>query len=104
MTSASSVTRVAPGSFAWASDTGPAAVVRSVLASAASADGVDALDEAALLRLRHHGVEGSELWLAGSDGFAWLRDGALDLVVSRTPGAVASALRSPRRPSRRPVA
>ena len=82
MTSASSVTRVASGSFAWASDTGPAAVVRSVLASAASADGVDALDEAALLRLRHHGVEGSELWLAGSDGFAWLRDGALDLVVT----------------------
>ena len=81
MTSASTVSRVEPGSFDWASDTGPAAVVRSVLASAASADGVDALDEAALLRLRHHGVEGSELWLAGSDGFAWLRDGALDLVV-----------------------
>ena len=31
--------------------------------------------EAALLRLRHHGVEGSGLWLAGSDGFAWLHDG-----------------------------
>ena len=82
MTSASSVTRVGPGSFAWAAETGPAALVRSVLASAASADGVAALDEAALLRLRHHGVEGSELWIAGSDGFAWLRDGALDLVVT----------------------
>lgn len=82
MTSASSVSRVGTGSFAWAADTGPAAVVRSVLASAASADGVDALDEAALLRLRYHGVEESELWLAGSDGFAWLRDGALDLVVT----------------------
>jgi mycothiol synthase len=84
MTSASTVSRVEPGSFAWASETGPAAVVRSVLASAASADGVDALDEAALLRLRHHGVKGSEMWLAGSDGFAWLRDGALDLVVAPT--------------------
>ena len=82
MTPSSTVTRVEPGSFAWASDTGPAAVVRSVLASAASADGLDALDEAALLRLRHRGLEGSDLWLAGRDGFAWLRDGALDLVVA----------------------
>ena len=82
MTSASTVSRVEPGSFAWGSDTGAAAVVRSVLASAASADGVDALDEAALLRLRHHGLDRSQLWLAGSDGFAWLRDGSLDLVVA----------------------
>src|SRR4051794_36206183 len=82
MTSASAVSRVEPGSFAWGSDTGAAAVVRSVLASAASTDGVEALDEAAQLRLRHHGLDRSELWLAGSDGFAWLRDGALDLVVA----------------------
>ncbi len=82
MTSASSVTRVAPGTFRWADDDGPAAVVRSVVAASAASDGLDPLDEAALLRLRHHGLEGSALWVAGSEGFAWLHDGALDLVVS----------------------
>ena len=42
MTSASTVSRVAPGTSEWADDAGPAAVVRAVVAAAAAADGLDA--------------------------------------------------------------
>ena len=81
MTSVSSVTRVEPGTFRW-DGAGAAGVVRSVVAAAAASDGLEPLDEASLLRLRHRGLAGSALWVAGSEGFAWLHDGALDLVVA----------------------
>lgn len=52
------------------------------MAAAAAADGHDPVDEAVRLRLRHHGLAGSRLWLSGDQGFA-LRHGAdLDLVVA----------------------
>ena len=85
MSSASTVTRVAPGDFDWAAASGTAEDVRRTVAAATDEDGSEPLDEAALLRLRHHGLDGSALWTAGPDGFAWLHDGALDLVV--TPAA-----------------
>ena len=59
-----------------------------VASAATDEDGAEPLDEAALLRLRHHGLAGSALWVTGPDGFAWLHDGALDLVVAaRLPRA-----------------
>lgn len=87
MTSASTVTRVAPADFRWAEETGVAADVRRVVSAATAADGAAPLDESALLTLRHHGLDGSALWVTGpaqepADGFAWLHDGALDLVVA----------------------
>jgi len=62
-----------------------AGVVERVRAACREADGQDPLDEAAHLRLKHHGLAGSELWLAGEDGFALVHDGAVDLAV--TPAA-----------------
>ncbi len=65
----------------------------AVVAAAAEADGAEPLNEAALLALRHHGLEGSALHAAGADGswdgFAWVHGGPpgteVDLVVA--PGA-----------------
>ncbi len=61
----------------------------SVVAAATEADGAEPLNEAALLALRHHGLEGSTLFSAGRDGFAWVHGPAsepeVDLVVA--PGA-----------------
>jgi mycothiol synthase len=45
----------------------------------------DPLDEAARLRVKHHGLADSTLWLAGADGFALAHGGAVDLAVA--PGA-----------------
>ena len=83
----------------------PASVQR-VATAAAEADGVEPLDEAALLELRHHGLADGALWVAGSaepggrdgqsagsaaepggpaagvDGFAWVHGDAVDLVVA----------------------
>lgn len=42
----------------------------------------DPLDEAAHLRLKHRGLAGSQLWLAGTDGFALAHQGAVDLAVA----------------------
>jgi len=42
----------------------------------------DPLDEAARLRVKHQGLEGSSLWLAGEDGFALAHDGGVDLAVA----------------------
>ncbi len=42
----------------------------------------DPLDEAASLRLKHHGLEGSRLWLAGTDGFALAHGTVVDLAVA----------------------
>jgi mycothiol synthase len=74
---------VAPDEFAWASTEGPAALVESVRRRCRGADGHDPLDEAAALRLKHHGLEGdSRLWVAGADGFAFRHGPAVDLAVA----------------------
>jgi mycothiol synthase len=53
-----------------------------VRAACLRADGVDPLDEAAVLRLRHGGLDAdTRLWLAGTEGFALVRDATLDLAV-----------------------
>jgi mycothiol synthase len=56
-------------------------VLDSVRAACRDEDGQDPLDEAAQLRLNHHGLTGSELWLAGDHGFALVHDGGVDLAV-----------------------
>jgi mycothiol synthase len=53
-----------------------------VQAACLAGDGVDPLDEAAVLRLRHDGLgETTRLWIAGDEGFALVRDLTLDLAV-----------------------
>jgi mycothiol synthase len=90
MSSASTVSRVASTDFDWAAADGVAADVRRVADAATTEDGSAPLDEASLLTLRHRGLDGSELWVAGSEGFAWLHDKALDLVVA--PGSRGNGL------------
>lgn len=84
MTFTTTPTRVAATDFCWSVDAGVAATVRRVIAAAAAQDGVDPLDEATLLALRH-GLGSSSLWVAGEEGFAWRHDRTLDLVVA--PGS-----------------
>lgn len=86
MTTQTSVRAVPPAAF------DPAAV-RRVAAAATDGDGVEPLNEAALLALGHRGLADGALWLAdsggpegsgeppGPAGFAWVHDGELDLVV-----------------------
>ncbi len=62
-----------------------APVVDAVRQACRAEDGQDPLDEAGRLRLKHHGLAGSELWLAGEVGFALVHDGAVDLAVA--PGS-----------------
>ncbi len=78
------VRRVDPADFDWSAPSGVAAELRAVLASAEAADGAAALDEAALLALRHRGVAGSALLVTGEPvtGAAWLRAGDLAVVVA----------------------
>ena len=79
------VAQVPPDSFRQDDASGPAAVVRRVVAECLAADGHAPLDEAATLRLKHHGLADAGLWVADDTGFALLRtegDGsALDLAV-----------------------
>jgi mycothiol synthase len=63
-------------SDAWAD------VVTAVRKACRDEDGQDPLDEAAQLRLKHHGLAGSTLWLAGDEGFALAHDGGVDLAVA----------------------
>lgn len=49
--------------------------------AAREADGADPLDEAALLRLKNHGLQGIGAWVTG-DGFALRRGSELDVVVA----------------------
>jgi mycothiol synthase len=83
--------QVAPEQYA----AGPGDPVAFISDAARAADGVDPLDEATYLRLRHHGLTDSALWLTDG-GFALVRRGhahddgshvpaSLDLVV--TPAA-----------------
>ncbi|HEY7717945.1 MAG TPA: mycothiol synthase [Pedococcus sp.] len=71
--------------FEWSVTTpsGTAAEVRAVLDRAEASDGAAALDEAALLALRHRGLAGSTLLVTGEPvaGFAWLREDDLSVVV-----------------------
>ena len=74
------VQRVDPADFNWGSDTGPAAVVRRVVAAADAADSVVNLNEEACLHLKHRGLDGAELLLADG-GFALARGPEVDVVV-----------------------
>lgn len=56
-------------------------VMIRVSKESAEADGQSPLDEAALLRMKNHGLTGSRLWVDGKRGFALLHDGALELAV-----------------------
>jgi mycothiol synthase len=64
MTSDVLASRVDPGPFEWTSGAGGAADVRRVIDAAAIADGRSPLDEAALLALRHHGLDEATLFVA----------------------------------------
>jgi mycothiol synthase len=57
-------------------------VLEAVRAAGRDAGEQDPLDEAAQLRVKHHGLEGSSLWLAGQDGFALAHAGGVDLAVA----------------------
>ena len=57
-------------------------VLEAVRAAGREAGEQDVLDEAAQLRVKHQGLGGSTLWLAGEDGFALAHDGAVDLAVA----------------------
>ncbi len=80
------VARLDPAAFDWSSGEGGAAAVRRIIESAAAADDKPPLDDAALLSLRHHGLDTGLLLtgrLEGTDpadghdadvqGFAYLR-------------------------------
>ncbi|MCW2766986.1 MAG: mycothiol acetyltransferase [Nocardioides sp.] len=73
---------VPPDDFTWDSDGGSAAAVESVRRACREADGQDPLDEASSLHLKHHGLAGAQLWLTGTDGFAFRHEGQVDLAVS----------------------
>jgi mycothiol synthase len=76
------VVRVPPESWIQGGRSGPAAAMERVRSACADTDHQDPLDEAALLRLRHHGLEGSALWLVADSAFALAQGGALDLAVA----------------------
>lgn len=59
-----------------------AAVVTDVRRRHLVAGEDDPLDEAAALRLKHHGVRGSELWLIDNQGFAFAHGGVVALAVA----------------------
>jgi len=59
-------------------------ILAAVRAAGRDAGEQDPLDEAAQLRVKHQGLQGSELWLAGADGFALAHDGGVDLAVAPT--------------------
>ncbi len=58
----------------------------AVVAAATEGDGTEPLNEAALLALRHEGLAGSTLFVAGDEGFAWVHGSPgspeVDLVVA----------------------
>lgn len=63
--------------------TGPAALaaIDEVRAAASAYDDADPLDEAAALRLKHHGLDGVDAFVT-ADGFALRRGTEVDLVVA----------------------
>ena len=70
------VTRVEDADGSWPD------VLSGVRAAVRDAGEQDPLDEAAQLRLKHHGLADSVLWLAGEDGFALAHGGSVDLAVA----------------------
>ncbi len=74
MSSSPVVQRVDPGDF-------DPDLLDAVVDQATKEDGAEPLNEAAQLALRRHGLEGSALFTAGADGFAWVHGGEVDLVV-----------------------
>ena len=82
------VVRVPADAFHWGAHRGPSAVLERIRSACADTDHHDPLDEAALLRLKHHGLEDSALWLVGDSGFALTHttaDGtSLDVAVAPT--------------------
>jgi mycothiol synthase len=77
------VRRVEPDEFSWDRPSRVAGAVRVVVEAAELADGTQPLDEAVLLRLRHHGIAGGTLLVSDDPpaGFAWVHDGDLAVVV-----------------------
>lgn len=85
--------RVDAADFDWTAGEGPAAVVRRIDRACREADGAAQLNEQAVLELKHHGLERSSLWLAGTEpatgraargsstGFALRHGDQLDLAV-----------------------
>jgi mycothiol synthase len=59
----------------------PLAVVEEVRRACLLEDGQDPVDESVHLRLKHHGLAGTEYWVE-EDGFALRHSGALDLAVA----------------------
>lgn len=53
-----------------------------VRAACAAGDGQDPLDEAALLELKHRGLELARLWTYGDSGFALLHNSGIDVAVA----------------------
>jgi mycothiol synthase len=70
------VTRVEDSEDSWRD------VLAGVRAALRDAGEQDPLDEAARLRVKHRGLAGSTLWLAGDDGFALSYAGSVDLAVA----------------------
>jgi mycothiol synthase len=79
---------VSLGEFQWTGEQGAAAHLRRVVEAATAADGRAPLNEAALLHLRHRGLEGSTLLVCDDPalGFAWVHGEPaapeIDLVVA----------------------
>jgi mycothiol synthase len=63
-------------------DDGWRRLLEDVRRAGVSAGEEDPLDEAAQLRVLRHGLAGSTLWVAGSDGFALAHAGGVDLAVA----------------------
>lgn len=83
------VVRVPTEAYAWGAHLGPAATVERIRSACADTDRHDPLDEAALLRLKHHGLAGSQLWLVADSGFAFVHRvaGTTYLEVAVAPSA-----------------
>jgi mycothiol synthase len=64
------VVRVPADAYTWGAHHGPAAFVDRIRSACADTDHHDPLDEAALLRLKHHGLADSALWVIADSGFA----------------------------------
>ena len=84
MTSHMAISPVDPRTFDLS--TGAGAHLVRIVEESTRADGRSPLNEAALLALEHHGLDGSTLLVAGSGaGFAWVHGPAdeheVDLVV-----------------------
>lgn len=67
----------------------PLAAIAAVRRACLDADGHDPVDEAVHLRLKHHGLQGTDAWVE-EDGFALRHAGAVDLAVA--PGARGAGL------------